>query len=223
MKLNFFGEEEFSTHFGQELVFKKFEKSVAKMFDATLKILEQNRKLFTVSVNFVSENEIKELNRVHRKKDVSTDVLSFPNLNIKFENIDDIIMLRKITKEDFKIDLCLKTKTLNLGDIYLSPAYVMKQAVELGNTLDREVKYLLLHGFLHLFGFDHECEDDKVIMRGFEEMVLPQKMEVEDSVEVYDDSPLIIEKTAEELLAEETVGVAPKRDPKLKTKTKKAK
>lgn len=97
-----------------------------------------------VSVAFVDNQQIKELNKKYRDKDEATDVLSFP--------IDDEM----------------------LGDIIISAIRAAEQAEEYGHSLKRELAYLTVHGMLHLFGYDHHSEEEKDEMRQKEERVLTQ-------------------------------------------------
>ena len=97
-----------------------------------------------VSVAFVSNEQIKELNKKYRNKDEATDVLSFP--------IDNEI----------------------LGDIIISTQRAAEQAEEYGHSLERELAYLTVHGILHLFGYDHHGKEEKKEMRQKEERVLTQ-------------------------------------------------
>ncbi|MFW5736390.1 MAG: rRNA maturation RNase YbeY [Halanaerobium sp.] len=97
-----------------------------------------------VSIAFVSNQQIKELNSKYRDKDQITDVLSFP--------IDDEM----------------------LGDIIISAKRAAEQALEYGHSLKRELAYLTVHGMLHLFGYDHQSEEEKKEMRQKEERVLTQ-------------------------------------------------
>lgn len=87
-----------------------------------------------LSILFMDDNEIKELNRDYRKKDRPTDVLSFP--------------MREGDFSDLNPDL--------LGDVVISLDTAKRQAEERGETLDEELSFLLVHGILHLLGFDHE-------------------------------------------------------------------
>lgn len=103
-----------------------------------------------VSVSFVGDEEIQELNRDFREVDSSTDVLSFP--------IDD----------EFKI--CGNM----LGDVIINVRRVMSQAKEFGHSNERELSYLTCHSILHLLGYDHIDEDDKKVMREKEKNVMSE-------------------------------------------------
>jgi len=97
-----------------------------------------------VSVTFVDDFAIRDLNREFRKKNKPTDVLSFPQLDAPLEA------------------LAAKgaTPTL-LGDIVISVPTALRQATERKHTLDREIVTLLAHGLLHLFGFDHRNDAEE--------------------------------------------------------------
>lgn len=88
-------------------------------------------------LNLVSSETIREINREHRGKDYATDVLSFSQVEGE-----------EIAGNSF------------LGDIVISIPYAKEQAEQYGNSLLSEVKYLILHGMLHLLGYDHTEEED---------------------------------------------------------------
>lgn len=99
----------------------------------------------TFSVALVSDRRMKELNNFFRSKDSTTDVLSFPREPDKFE-----------------------TDHSNLGDIVISAEQAKKQASENGLTPELEVKQLILHGLLHLCGYDHETDGGEMNARELE-------------------------------------------------------
>ena len=104
-----------------------------------------------VSVTFVDDEGIRELNNRFRKLDKPTDVLSFPLLDYEGES-----------EEPFFDELCN-----NLGDIVISLERAMAQANEFGHSFEREVAFLTAHSMLHLLGYDHELsEEDDADMRG---------------------------------------------------------
>jgi probable rRNA maturation factor len=107
-----------------------------------------------VSLAFCDDAAIHQLNRDYRGVDRSTDVLSFAlNEGSEPEIIDG---------PDEEL----------LGDIIISVDTLSRQAEEYGHTMERELSYLTVHGFLHLMGYDHITEDDKIEMRKEEEAVL---------------------------------------------------
>ncbi len=107
-----------------------------------------------VDLLFVDNEAIREMNREYRDKDSATDVLSFP-IYEPDEEIDD---------ED----------EILFGDIVISLERAQEQCEEYGHSLEREVMYLLVHGLLHLSGYDHMEEEEKKVMRAQEEKLLAQ-------------------------------------------------
>lgn len=110
-----------------------------------------------ISVSFVDNEQIREMNRQYRDKDSATDVLSFP------------------MGEDGKYDENHETGAKILGDIVISMPRALEQAHTYGHSLEREVGYLTAHSMLHLLGYDHEKGGlDRVRMREKEERVMQQ-------------------------------------------------
>ena len=105
-----------------------------------------------ISITFVNDEEIKELNAQYRDVDKVTDVLSFP----QFESPEDL-------PEEGEIIL---------GDVVLNVEQAKRQAEEYGHSEDREIIYLFVHSLLHLLGYDHMEEDEKAEMRGAEEEIM---------------------------------------------------
>lgn len=107
-----------------------------------------------VSVSFVNNAQIKELNAQYRNKDIETDVLSF------------------VMSEDGKYDIDPQTGAQILGDVVISMEKAVEQADLYGHTLQREVGYLTCHSVLHLLGYDHEDNMERIRMREKEEAVM---------------------------------------------------
>lgn len=131
---------------------------VEKCFE--IENLDENK--VYVAITLTTPEEIREINKEFRKIDKETDVLSFPIFEKK-----DIDMLRKngeIVDEDIPQDV--------LGDIIISMKKVEEQAKEYGHSVERELAYMVVHGFYHLMGYDHMVEEDKKVMREKEEKVL---------------------------------------------------
>lgn len=108
-------------------------------------------------VMFVSKEEIKDLNARFRDIDKVTDVLSFPanDLYAPISMSDDI--------DDLEEDI--ETGEIVLGDIAVCVDKAKEQAEEYGHSLKRELCFLVLHGCLHIMGYDHiEEEDEKVML-----------------------------------------------------------
>ena len=112
------------------------------------------------SLTFVTNQEIRELNREYRNIEKETDVLSFP----LYES-EDLVLLRQGEQG---------AKILLLGDIVISLEKAQEQATEFGHSFRRELLYLFVHGLLHLFGYDHLDEDEKREMRSREEEILEE-------------------------------------------------
>ncbi|MBS5343092.1 MAG: rRNA maturation RNase YbeY [Clostridium sp.] len=110
-----------------------------------------------ISVTFVDNKKIHELNKQYRHKDAPTDVLSFP------------------MGENGVYDINHDTGARILGDIVISMEKAVEQAERFDHSLDREVGYLTAHSVLHLLGYDHERGGiDRVRMREKEEQVMTQ-------------------------------------------------
>ena len=122
---------------------------VREAIEATLDY-EQYGNPCEVSVSFVDNAEIRDLNKKFRGIDKSTDVLSFPLFD--YEG----------TSEEPPVDEWIGI----LGDIVLSLEQAEKQAEEFGHSFEREVAFLCVHSMLHLLGYDHETgEEDEREMR----------------------------------------------------------
>ncbi|WP_337018993.1 rRNA maturation RNase YbeY [Oceanobacillus massiliensis] len=104
-----------------------------------------------MSVNFVDNKEIQELNRNYRQKDTPTDVISFA-------------MQESVEGELEVIDLIGEDMPLTLGDIVISVDKAKEQAIDYDHSYERELAFLTLHGFLHLLGYDHMNKHDEEIM-----------------------------------------------------------
>lgn len=110
-----------------------------------------------ISVTFVDDEQIHELNKMHRNVDRSTDVLSFP------------------LGENGVYDKNLDTGACLLGDIVISVETAIRQAEAYGHTLQREMGFLTVHSMLHLLGYDHVNGGiEAVHMREKEEHVLTE-------------------------------------------------
>lgn len=143
---------------------KNFKKLICKLVKTANKYSKFCQNRVEVDISFVDKNKIQQLNRDCRGIDKETDVLSFPTLNLK--------PMQKIKLKDFKDDIDPETHLLMLGDIIICEDVAKLHAEEYNHSFEREVCYLVVHGFLHLLGYDHMEEDDKIIMRALEEAIL---------------------------------------------------
>lgn len=130
------------------------ERVVKKCFE-TEKL--ENSKLY-ISITLTTPETIRKINKQYRNIDKETDVLSFPMF--EKEELDEKIKTNDFEHEDV------------LGDIVISLERVKGQAKEYGHSFERELAYMIVHGFYHLMGYDHIKEEDKVKMRPKEEKVL---------------------------------------------------
>lgn len=106
-----------------------------------------------VSISFVDNDEIRHLNREFRNKDSATDVLSFPQY-------DDLELLKQ------------ENSIVILGDIVISLEKAKEQSIEYGHSFERETAFLTAHSMFHLFGYDHDTDENTKLMRQKEEKVL---------------------------------------------------
>lgn len=97
-----------------------------------------------IDVIFVTDGAIQEMNASYRKIDRPTDVLSFPNLD----------------------------KNPELGDVFISVDRAKEQASAYGHSLDRELAFLAVHGFLHCLGYDHQDPEAEQAMFQLQEQIL---------------------------------------------------
>lgn len=109
-----------------------------------------------ISVTFTDNEEIRKLNAQYRNIDSATDVLSFP------------------MGENGEYDTNLETGAKILGDVVISMEKAVEQSEAFDHSLQREVAYLTAHSVLHLLGYDHMENLEKVRMREKEELVMEQ-------------------------------------------------
>lgn len=109
-----------------------------------------------VSVTFVTNEQIQEINREYRGKDTPTDVISFA--------------MEEAGEEEVVITGADDTRVL--GDIIISLERAKEQAADYGHSYKRELGFLAVHGFLHLLGYDHTNEADEKKMFSRQEEIL---------------------------------------------------
>lgn len=139
-----------------------YKRKIGKIFKIAEEVLDEDFENAYLSVNFVSDEQIKRLNSEFRKIDKVTDVLSFPNLQKKAEE----------SLKNFQSDADFDTNMLFLGDVVISKNVAKAQAREFGHSMKREVCFLALHGLLHLLGYDHIEKDDEKIMNKLQDEIL---------------------------------------------------
>lgn len=147
-----------------ELVYKnvdensEYEKIINLVIDKCFNVEKLEKLNLYISITLTTPEEIRTINNEFRKIDKETDVLSFP----MFEKDELDMMVEKGNNEIPE----------TIGDIIISVDRVAEQAKEYGHSFERELAYMVVHGFYHLMGYDHMVEEDKVVMRAKEENVL---------------------------------------------------
>lgn len=136
---------------------EEIEAKLQKNLEIAIKIAMEYEEFgddFEVCLSFVDKDEIQRMNREFRNIDRVTDVLSFPQYDEEggFVGIED---------EDIFI-----------GDVILCVDKAREQALEYGHSFEREMIYLTIHSILHLLGYDHEEEEDKMQMRSREKAII---------------------------------------------------
>ncbi len=127
-----------------------------KVIREVLTVEKVDQEKCEISLSFVDEEKIRQLNKDFRSIDKVTDVLSFPIEDFFNEDRENI----------------LEKPYLMLGDVVICLDVARKQADDLGHSFEREVMYLTCHSILHLLGYDHIEDDDKKIMRAKEKEVM---------------------------------------------------
>ncbi len=136
---------------------KKYNETIERVIKTAFE--EEKIDKINIYVNIILTNpkNIQKINKEYRNIDKATDVLSFP----MFEK-DEIESMKK--NENDVLDV--------LGDIVISIDKVTEQALEYGHSFERELSYMVIHGFYHLMGYDHIKAEDKKLMREKEENIL---------------------------------------------------
>lgn len=141
---------------------KEYEEIIKRVVRTCYEEEKMENANLTISIILTTPKIIKEINSEFRNIEKETDVLSFPMF--EKEELDNLIANNNNIPEV-------------LGDIVISVEKVKEQAEEYGHSFERELAYMLVHGFYHLMGYDHIEEEDKVIMRPKEEKIL-EKLDI---------------------------------------------
>lgn len=134
----------------------KIEDLIRKLLNHAAKEEELAGKM-EVSVTFMTDAAIQEVNATYRGKNVPTDVISFA--------------LEELTEGEVAI-IPEEGMPTALGDILISVETAERQAGEYGHDFNREIGFLALHGFLHLLGYDHITEEEETVMFGRQKEIL---------------------------------------------------
>ena len=137
---------------------KEYDEIVKKVLTQCFEEERLNQSKLCITITLTTPQNIQKINKAYRGIDKATDVLSFPI----FERDE---LAQKISQNEFiQEDI--------LGDIIISIEKVEEQAEEYQHSFERELSYMLVHGFYHLMGYDHIEEADKIEMRPKEEKIL---------------------------------------------------
>ena len=136
----------------------KYEKTIKKVLEQCFKEEKIENSKLSITITLTNPENIQKINKEYRNIDKPTDVLSFP----MFEKQE---LEEKIKKQNFEHEDIL-------GDIIISIQKVEEQAKEYEHSFERELSYMVVHGFYHLMGYDHIKEEDKKQMRPKEEKIL---------------------------------------------------
>lgn len=134
---------------------KSLSKKINELEEASAKVLSQaNPSLYQIAkdhpieISFISDAEIQKLNKVHRQKDKPTDVLSWGFLNSELQ----------------ANEIC--------GEIYISTETCQRQAKEKNHSTEYEIIYLITHGLLHIFEYDHQTDEQEQEMNKVQQSIM---------------------------------------------------
>lgn len=120
-----------------------------------LNIFEKNDKITEISVTLTNDESIQSLNKDYRGKDKPTNVLSFPQIDW--------------SNDDWKDD-----PVVMLGDVVVSFETIAREAEEQSKSLEHHFTHMLVHSIVHLFGYDHETDEEAEEMEALEIEILKQ-------------------------------------------------
>ncbi len=142
-----------------EEIFEGYENSFRYYLRKTIKHLNENPN-FILEVIIVDEPTIQEINRDYRGKDTVTDVISFA--------LDD----------EVEGEVHIKgAKNRLLGTIIICGPVAVRQAKDYNHSLEREMKFLFVHGLLHLLGYDHMTKEDEKEMFSLQDLLIGKRKE----------------------------------------------
>ncbi len=135
----------------------EYEKIINKVVESCFQNEGLDKLKLYISITLTTPDIIKEYNKIYRNIDKPTDVLSFPMF--QKEEIESFI------KNGYDVEDVL-------GDLVISISKVKEQAIEYGHSFERELSYMVVHGFYHLMGYDHMIDEEKKVMRAKEDQIL---------------------------------------------------
>ena len=127
------------------------------------------RGLAELSVMFITESDMAELNELHMGKAGPTDVLAFP---IDAHDVTEVVISSGATRGPDRAPADPGDLPLLLGDVVICPAIAAAQAADHAGTLDDELALLVVHGILHVLGHDHDEAAEAAAMRAREREIL---------------------------------------------------
>lgn len=139
---------------------EKYSKIINQVLEKCYEVEKIDTTKIYINIILTNPEKIRQINKEYRNIDKETDVLSFP----MFEKDELDKLLEK--QENIEKDI--------LGDIIISISKVIEQAKEYNHSFERELAYMVVHGFYHLMGYDHMEEEEKKVMRSKEENILEQ-------------------------------------------------
>ena len=137
---------------------KKYEETIKKVVEKCYEEENLTKSKLIITITLTTPENIRKINKEYRNIDRATDVLSFPMF--EKEELTKKIKNHELMYEDV------------LGDIIISIEKVKDQAKEYGHSFERELSYMVVHGFYHLMGYDHMTEEEKTEMRKKEDVIL---------------------------------------------------
>ena len=142
---------------------EKYESTIKQVVDECFKTENLDKTNLYMSITLTEPDDIEKINMQYRNIDRPTDVLSFPMF--EKEELEEFIK-----KNSQNTDINVQGDIL--GDVVISIPKVYEQAEEYGHSFERELAYMVVHGFYHLMGYDHMNDNDKKEMRKKEDEIL---------------------------------------------------
>ncbi len=132
----------------------RYKKDFEEVLDRACKVLNRKQD-WSLSVIYVTPEQIHEINRDYRGVDRATDVISF-------------------AMQDDMSNVLIEEDSFELGDIFINVDAIRQQAKAYGHSIRREACFLFCHGLLHLMGYDHMTKEEEVIMFGLQDEILDE-------------------------------------------------
>lgn len=132
----------------------RYKKDFDEVLNRACKVLNRKQD-WSLSVIYVTPEQIHEINREYRGVDRATDVISF-------------------AMQDDMSNVLIEEDSFELGDIFINVEAIRQQAKAYGHSIRREACFLFCHGLLHLMGYDHMTKEDEVVMFGLQDEILDE-------------------------------------------------